>query len=292
MAEARYNTDGPWFKGNTHIHSTLSDGGRSYRELAERYAGAGYDFLFATDHRYPATIESEPDLPLLALNGIEIDGTDTMGSSYHAVGLGIHEGIGPDTPFIEALNLLKSRGVFTILAHPQWMGNSPEDALRHGFDGVEVYNDITRWLNGKGSGGYIWDRMLAANQDVFGFASDDSHISPEHPSWNGGWIVVSAPELTRENVMAAIRRGEFYASCGPEIHSIRTSGDVVRVRTSPANVVRLVGPTTGGVRARASDEAGLTEAELTIPAGAGYWRLEVEDLGGKLAWTNTLLRAD
>ena len=292
MAEARYNTDGPWFKGNTHIHTILSDGGGNYRELAERYAGAGYDFLFATDHRHPATIESEPDMPLLALNGIELDGKDILGSGYHVVGLGIHEDIGRDTPFIDALNLLKSRGVFTILAHPQWMGNSPEDALRHGFDGVEVYNNICQWLNGKGSGAYFWDRMLAGNQDVCGFASDDAHICPEHPDWNGGWIVVSAPELTRENVLAAIRRGEFYASCGPEIHSIRTSGDVVRVRTSPANVVRLVGPTTGGVRARASDEAGLTEAELTIPAGAGYWRLEVEDLGGKLAWTNTLLRAD
>ena len=133
--------------------------------------------------------------------------------------------------------------------------------------------------------------MLTANQDVCGFASDDAHICPEHPDWNGGWIVVSAPELTRENIMAAIRRGEFYASCGPEIHSIQTSGDVVRVRTSSVNLVRLVGPTTGGVRVRAEDEAGLTEAELTIPAGVGYWRLEVEDFGGKRAWTNTLLRA-
>jgi hypothetical protein len=289
MPQARYNTAGPWFKGNTHIHSTASDGSNSYRELAERYAGAGYDFLFATDHRYPARIESEPDLPLLCFNGIEIDGTDTLGGSYHVVGLGIHEDIGRETPFIEALRLLKSRGIFTILAHPQWWSNNAEESLRHDFDGVEVYNNVTWWANGKGRSDYIWDRMLGANLDVLGFACDDAHITEEYPGWNGGWIVVCAPELTRENILAAIRRGEFYASCGPEIHSIHTCGDALRVRTSPVRMAWLVGPTLGPY-AWAADEEGLTEVELGIPADAGRWRLEIEDFQGKRAWTNTLLR--
>jgi predicted metal-dependent phosphoesterase TrpH len=46
----RYDTGGQWYKGNTHIHTTVSDGGMSYAETAALYASAGYRFLFATDH--------------------------------------------------------------------------------------------------------------------------------------------------------------------------------------------------------------------------------------------------
>jgi len=50
MRQFRYSTAGRWFKGNTHIHSTPSDGGKTFAELAELYASTGYDFLFRTDH--------------------------------------------------------------------------------------------------------------------------------------------------------------------------------------------------------------------------------------------------
>ncbi|MBL7077809.1 MAG: hypothetical protein ISS31_10085, partial [Kiritimatiellae bacterium] len=50
IMKLRYDTSGRWFKGNTHIHSTASDGGKTFAELAGMYAGAGYDFLFRTDH--------------------------------------------------------------------------------------------------------------------------------------------------------------------------------------------------------------------------------------------------
>jgi hypothetical protein len=36
----QYNTNHNWFKGNTHIHSTASDGRRSIHEIAELYAKA------------------------------------------------------------------------------------------------------------------------------------------------------------------------------------------------------------------------------------------------------------
>lgn len=58
----RYNTEGPWFKGNTHIHTTFSDGGKDYRTVARMYAERGYDFVFITDHRHAADIEDLPNL--------------------------------------------------------------------------------------------------------------------------------------------------------------------------------------------------------------------------------------
>ena len=41
----RYDTSGRWYKGNTHIHTTRSDGGMTFAEVTQLYAGAGFDFL-------------------------------------------------------------------------------------------------------------------------------------------------------------------------------------------------------------------------------------------------------
>ena len=46
----RYSPHPHWFKGNTHIHTNASDGGKTHAEVAALYAAAGFSFLFATDH--------------------------------------------------------------------------------------------------------------------------------------------------------------------------------------------------------------------------------------------------
>src|SRR3989339_807804 len=73
----RYNTSGSWYKGNVHIHSNDSDGGKNFEELAEMYANAGYSFLFRTDHWVCSNALQEKDTyPVLWLDGVEIDGID------------------------------------------------------------------------------------------------------------------------------------------------------------------------------------------------------------------------
>ena len=41
---------GKWYKGNTHAHSTRSDGRLTPEAVARLYRDAGYDFLAITDH--------------------------------------------------------------------------------------------------------------------------------------------------------------------------------------------------------------------------------------------------
>jgi predicted metal-dependent phosphoesterase TrpH len=47
----RYDTSERWYKGNIHVHTTVSDGGKTRAEVGELYAGAGYDSCFVTDQR-------------------------------------------------------------------------------------------------------------------------------------------------------------------------------------------------------------------------------------------------
>ena len=146
MTAFRYDLTGNWYKGNTHIHSTASDGGKTFPELTEMYASAGYDFLFRTDHwvASDANGDETEDQAILWMDGIELDGRDQTGSGFHVVCLGTFTGITREMGFVPALEAARAQGGLLILAHPHWMGNSLEDALRWHFDGVEIYNHVCR----------------------------------------------------------------------------------------------------------------------------------------------------
>jgi len=228
MRTFRYNTQHNWYKGNTHIHSTMSDGGQDFNSLAHMYAGQGYHFLFRTDHWVASHVNGESSSsPLLWLDGIELDGLDERGSLYHVVCLGTFQGLEQEVPLFQTVEKARQQEGIIILAHPSWTGNTQEDVLCHSFDGVEVYNHICGWLNGKGHNFVYWDLMANYQPGLLAFASDDAHITEEHPGWNGGWIMINAPELTRQQVLAAIRAGNYYSTMGPEFRTIEFHGDTV-----------------------------------------------------------------
>lgn len=285
----RYDTSGHWFKGNTHIHSTVSDGGKTFTEIAELYASAGYDFLFRTDHWAPSdTAIDEKAYPLLWLDGVELDGKDTSDAYFHVVCLGRVEGITRESGLVEAMRVAREQGALLVAAHPHWCGITLDDCLRWSFDGVEIYNHVCHWLNGKSNGLVYWDAALQRNPNTLAFAVDDAHLKSEHPGWNGGWIVANAEECSEHSIMRAIRTGNFYSSCGPEIKSIVLDGDELIITTSPVQFMRLVGPSSRGKRAGSFDGTLLTSARFSIPDDWRYAYLEIEDESGRRAWTNNL----
>lgn len=209
----RYDTSGRWFKGNTHIHSTASDGGKTFAELAGMYAGAGYDFLFRTDHWVASdTSKDAESYPLLWIDGIELDGHDDSGAYFHVVCLGRVADIDRSAGFEAGLKSVREQGALTVLAHPHWSGNALEDCLRWKLDGVEIYNHVCHWLNGKSGGRVHWDAALMQNPQALAFAVDDAHLRPEHPGWNGGWVTVNAAECTSDAILQSIRQGNYYSS--------------------------------------------------------------------------------
>jgi hypothetical protein len=289
MQHFRYQLNGKWYKGNTHIHSNASDGGQTYSDLAQMYAAAGYQFLFLTDHWVASDVSAHANgSPLLWIDGIELDGIDPDGSMYHIACLGTFKGISPEMELLSAIEAVRAQGGMLILAHPHWIGNTFEEALRYPFDGVEVYNHVCRWLNGKGEGGVYWNAMLRSRVNTLAFAVDDAHIRPEHPGWNGGWVMVNAPECTTQSIMDALRRGNFYSSCGPEIHDLQIDGGEIHVRCSPVQFIRIVGPGYHGMRSGSFDGDLRTEASFNIPTDWSYAYLEIEDATGRRAWTNNL----
>lgn len=293
MQAFRYDTSHHWYKGNTHIHSTFSDGGKSLGEIADLYAAAGYHFLFSTDHWIPSdNTRMQETNQILMLDGVELDGRDSSGAFYHIVCLGKTEGIVRENGLDQAIRSARDQNALLILAHPHWIGNTLEEAQRWSFDGVEIYNHVCHWLNGKSDGTVYWNAMLKQNPNTLALSVDDAHLRPEHPGWNGGWIVVNSPELTQLAILAAIKRGNFFSSCGPRYETITFDGENVIITTSPVRFVRLVGPGSLGKRLGAFDGELLTNACLDVPMGWDYVYLEIEDENGRRAWTNTLFNAD
>jgi len=293
MPTFRYHLDGTWYKGNTHVHSTASDGGRNFHDLAKLYADAGYHFLCRTDHWVASEVSTGdlpkgPGGPLLWLDGIELDGWDRTGACYHVVALGTFKGIHREMGLDEALQSARLQNGMLVLAHPQWTGNSFEDALRWRFDGVEVYNHACRWLNGKSDGSAYWNAMLERIPGTLALAADDTHLRPDHPGWNGGWVMVNSPECSQEAILEALRLGNFYSSCGPEIDSIQFDGKQVTIQSSPVQFARLAGPGSKGARTGSFDGKLLTEAVFQVPASWAYVYVEIEDAQGRRAWTNPL----
>jgi len=293
MRNFRYHLDGKWYRGNTHIHSVASDGGKTVDELEEMYAAAGYDFLCLTDHWVASAVQERQNINgLLWFDGVELHGVDTEGSSYHIACIGLFDGIEREMGLEAGLQAVIEQGGFTILAHPHWSGNTFQETQKHPFDAVEVYNHVCHWLNGKGDGLAYWDYMLTQDAGMLAIACDDAHLQPQHPGWNGGWLMVNAVERSHAAILAALRAGNYYATCGPEIYNMDYSDGIVSVETSPVQFIRLVGPNMYGKRVGSFDESILTSAAFEVPPQWPYAYIEIEDPQRRRAWTNNLFRRE
>ena len=92
----------------------------------------------------------------------------------------------------------------------------------------------------------FWDiinafRLVQGKPLLYGTAGDDAH-SYEKNSSSSGWVVVHATALTAENLLAAMHRGDFYASNGVFLQDV--------VFTPADNTLRVVVKAEPGVNYR------------------------------------------
>ncbi|HJO92059.1 MAG TPA: hypothetical protein QF753_01555 [Victivallales bacterium] len=289
----RYDCTGNWYKGNTHTHSTFSDGTKTPQQLDKLYASKGYSFIFLTDHHVSSNVKVfKFKQKLLWLDGNELGGNDSHGTYYHILTLGKTEGISKKAPLADQIAKAKKEGAILILAHPSWCGDTIAEALRYNLDGCEIYNNVCHQLNGKGLGQFQWNGMLEKNSNTIGTACDDTHMDEDAPGWAGGWIVINASSLTRTNVMDAIRNGNFYASTGPKFNDITFDGKEVHIKTSPVKMVWVVGPSSDGF-GKSAEQLGvkaITEYSFKVPKDWKYIYIKIQDKNNKYAWTNTLFK--
>ena len=277
-------------KVGLHTHTTRSDGRVTPEESASIYKAAGYDAIAFTDHWVYNGEEEIDGLKIISGCEYNVGSSDTIGDVMHIVGIGMQSdpGFDRETASRQAIiDGIRANGGMAILAHPAWSLNTPQDALAlSGFDGVEIYNSLSNiGQSSRPYSGYFVDILANMGTAYPIIAADDTH------AYNGlddakAYIMVRTEDNSVEQILAAIRRGDFYASQGPELH-VRREGDTIIADCSPCVTINFLS-NSAWVPDRMTRGADLTHAEYPIKAWEKWVRVEVCDDQGCFAWSNVI----
>jgi hypothetical protein len=241
-----------WVKGNTHAHTSNSDGNETPRRVMRWYQDYGYHFLFITDHDMiteTRTLDSDPNDDFILIPGEELT-LRTGESRTHVCALN------PSRPatakagktVVETLqneiDAARLAGAIPQINHPNWKWSfsaTEMQALRDGclFELLNVNRDSNSFSAGSRPGTEeLWDRLLTAGKIMYGVASDDAHdylgdFIPGRAYPGKGWVMVRVTELTSQAVCRSLEKGDFYASTGIELDELTITEREYRLSIKP-----------------------------------------------------------
>lgn len=268
-----------WFRGNTHTHTTQSDGEWPVERVVAYYRDRGYAFLAVTDHDVLTDLSRFTTPTFLGLAASEI----TLRGREHLVGLGLSTAPARGTPHPQAIAEIAAQGGLAVLAHPNWSWLPPAQGLAWGgLHAIEIVNVTCNYLEYNGYALQWWDHLLTHGARVWGIAADDAHRTPYQGA--KAWIMVNAAALTPEELLSSLRAGNFYASTGPHFQRFEVVGKTIMVWCSPAVEIRFLTGHPTAPALRLTGEA-LTEAEYAPRDGEPFVRVEVVDAQMQTAWS-------
>ena len=287
----------PFFKGNLHCHTTVSDGKLTPEEAEKFYREHGYDFLAITDHRcfsQPTHMSGN----MLVLSGTEAD-YFLPAEVVHLVCFGMEESIRDEAEMPLPRNmqlcidLVRKHGGRVILAHPAWSLNTIETmGGLCDVSATEIYNSVSTmpWNGNRADSSTQVD--IAASHGIFFnlVAADDAHY------FNGeagkSFTMIQADELTRESLLEAFDAGRFYCSQGPAFEQISMEGGKITVRCSPVEQIIYYSNAVWAFN-RSNYCHGITSALYDLNLNANrherFVRVQIIDAEGRSAWSNPII---
>jgi hypothetical protein len=294
--------DVTWYKGNTHSHTTESDGDSPPEYVARWYKEHGYDFLVLSDHNTltdPATLGHLVDTTFLLIPGEEVT-SSFEDKPVHVNGLNLPGFVEPrrDSTLVGTIQanvdaVREGEGVPHI-NHPNfgWAFGAEELSQVENDRLLEIFNGHPG-VHNRGGGGMpgmeaVWDALLTGGKMVYGIAVDDAHhfqgeFSRERSNPGRGWVVVKARALEGQAIMEALEAGRFYASTGVELHDIRIGPRTLQVDIRPKGNYRFT-TTFIGSGGQILGSTGENPAVYELRGDEGYVRAKVVDSRGEVAW--------
>jgi len=286
-------------KGGLHCHTTRSDGAVAPDEVIRMHVRNDYDFLAITDHRIYNYQNYAPETDLLIVPGMEMDCglPRKAGHCFHHVCIGPARENGNGYEQDQRLNNcmvsgaeeyqpvlddIHAHGNMTIYCHPEWSCTPARtfEALKGNF-AMEIWNSGCAIEMDMDTNAAYWDELLMQGQKIWGVATDDGHPAYHHCN---GWVRVNA-EKDLDSVLAALKEGAFYSSCGPEIYDFTVEDGIAKVSCSEVSKINFI---TGILPSHMPRGEKLTNAEYRLPDDAFYVRACVTDAQGRRAWTNPI----
>ncbi len=271
-----------------HVHTTLSDGAKTPEEAAKIYREAGYDAIALTDHWHFGEAQSLCGLSILS--GVEYDVGKAGDTVFHIVCIGADsepKGLTRESSVSEIIEAIHNAGGIAILAHPAWSLNTPEEIMAiDGFDATEIYNAVSdAGMSFRPDSSLLVDMLAARGVFLPLLATDDAHYYCGEDNCVA-YIMAECDPTDAESVKAAVKKGRFYASQGPEIHLSR-DGNVFCAETSPVSKI-VFASNKQWTSGRVVKGEGLTFASYSAAPKDRFIRAFAVDKDGKYAWSNII----
>lgn len=292
----------PWFKGNTHTHTTESDGDSPPEVVIAWYRSHGYDFLVLSDHNVftdPARFAHLQDSSFILIAGEEVTSSFER-RPVHVNGLGLPHLVDPrqDSTMVATIqaNVDAIREVEGVphVNHPNfgWSFGAEELAQVQGDRLLEIHNGHPT-VHNHGGGGTpgmeaVWDALLTGGKLIYGIAVDDAHhfqgeFSPDRSNPGRGWVSVRASRRDGAEILENLERGWFYASTGVELADVVVQGARLEVHIAPRGNFRYT-TTFIGAGGRVLSESTANPAVYELRGREMYVRAKVVDSRGEAAW--------
>ena len=297
------NWSGEWFKGNTHAHTTNSDGDSPPEYVAQWYKDHDYDFLVLTDHNVftdPATLAHLVDDDFLLIPGEEVT-SSFEDASVHVNGLNLPHVV--EARRAETLVATIQANVDAIrevegvphINHPnfRWSFGAEELAQVENDRLLEIWNGHPTVHNDGGSGSpsleEIWDILLTGGKTIFGIAVDDAHhfqgeFAADRSNPGRGWVSVRADALDAAELMESLEAGHFYASTGVALSEISVRPRSLEIHIEQDRDFKYA-TTFIGASGRVLLQTEENPAVFQLTEDVGYVRARVRNSRSDYAWT-------
>ncbi len=295
-----------WFKGNTHTHTTESDGDSPPEVVVRWYKTHGYRFLVLSDHNVftnPALLSGLVDSTFLLIGGEELT-SQFERKPVHVNGLAIGAVIPPqtDSTLVGTIqrNVDAVRAVSGVphINHPnfRWAFGLQELLQIRNDSLLEIHSGhpLVHNEGGGGSPGMeaVWDALLGAGKRIYGIAVDDAHhfqgeFARERSNPGRGWIAIAASRLDAAELMRNLERGLFYASSGVVLDSVTVSATALAFRIRPEGDFKYTTTFIGDNGLELGRAGGLAPRfvlDRKRARNVTYVRALVRDSGGSVAW--------
>jgi hypothetical protein len=320
------NAEMRWYRGNTHAHTSNSDGNLPPEMVARWYATHGYQFLVLSDHDLITDVapinsqynQSHQSKNFLVIQGEEITQRFIDGRQAHVNAINLKRVVLPwsavpgsqfapkeatmSEVFARNFSEIVSAGGIPQVNHPNYRWSiRPGDLI--GLPGpflLEIWNACDHNVGGTDESGNravstseLWDILLTRGTTVWGVASDDAHdyrhledVTSQRPGL--AWIVARASELSEESICNALRSGDFYASTGVVLEKYSVGDSRIEIAIKAERDARFTTQFIGREGKVLSVIAGLHPG-YSIKGDEGYVRAEIKSSLSRSAWTQPVI---
>lgn len=241
-----------WFKGDTHLHTTNSDGVLHQYELIQRCKDKGLDFIIITDHNFDTVKESYSSDGLLVIKGQEVTGDNGHVNVWGAE-------VGTDTPYdlsdLDAYKKImkkaKKNGATISVNHPYCTNCGFRlDLDDMPMDCVEVWNTIQHSDNIKNLN--WWVKKLDEGIKIGAVGGSDYHRN-----YVGVDIlalpttIVHSKSNTQDDILEAMREGRSVVTNSPNSSMLYLSvedaelGDTIELKAGMQGKIKATKLLTG-----------------------------------------------